>query len=172
MALYPFGDFMRTIKGGKRALRSDVGGNKDQYSLISSHQFFNLASQEKTSRRQLEFENGCIIDHLVFGANSRTSVSILFEYKNDDGEWIEIRRMTGYGDGGSVTLPSTPQNIVESTKATNGMWEILEYDTDNFMYVLKLRDELKVFGHFRISFFNSTDSARNAWCQVGGRELK
>src|SRR5690554_5329078 len=101
---------------------------------------------------QREFPRGIIIDHLIIGTGTRTGCNVKFEAFVDD-EWVEI-----YGLYYTEHIEFTPKRYVEDEdetnpedggypRATNNLWDIVEYDTSNSMYILKLKDVLPI--HFR-----------------------
>lgn len=125
---------------------------------------------------QREFPRGIIIDHFIIATGTRTGCNVKFE-AYIDGEWTEI-----YGLYYTEHINFTPKNYVEDEdkttpenggqpRATNNLWDIVEYDTSNSMYILKLKNVLPIHFRCRITVQNIGSTKANISTQIVGREL-
>ena len=107
---------------------------------------------------------------------TRTGCNVKFE-AYIDGEWTEI-----YGLYYTEHINFTPKRYVEDEdtttpenggqpRATNNLWNVVEYDTSNSMYILKLKDVLPIHFRCRITVQNIGSTKANISTQIVGREL-
>ncbi len=126
-----------------------------------------------------EFPKGVIIDHLLMSTGLRKGCTLLIE-AYIDGEWTEIYGLMNPRTGAKI--PFKPINYVQEEdetnpedggypRATNNLWDVVEYDTSISMYILKLKNVLPIYCRCRIKLWNSSSVAGAMGIQFVGREL-
>lgn len=165
MALYPFGDFVRSLRGNKigLAVKSEV----DQGELLRVYERATVGAGNEYSPSNLTF-NSCEIDHLVFSTKGRVSLELVIEAQNEENEWEEVYFPYDIIDG---KMRNSPENIVEGTNYT-GIWDVLEYNTDNSIYVLKNKHPLHFPNGVRFKLVNHGTTGFPTALQIIGREFE
>lgn len=116
----------------------------------------------------LTYENGGVLDHFSFGGSSAL-LGVRFEiYNSSSSTWQEMHGMYTWTDGWA---PQTISAIYNNQEGDNGMWEILQYDTVNSIFVVKLREPLHFHSTFRVRFLNYADESKDLKYSYSGKRL-